>query len=439
MCAVAVSRCVAGGDTEAPEVADISVSRAVGIDDTIEVCARVTDNSAGDVAVVVTVGSIDLPSSTLAASGLRCSSAAAVSFDEGEYIVTITATDESGNVVRVPAGAVVVDLTAPTVDAVVAPGLARPGGIVTLTLVANEVLRGRAQVIATGAAAFSLDVQVDGDRAAVTLSIPDDAISGALILTVTGASDLAGNPAPAATATLTIDATAPTMALLDATTRLSHVPGFDTLFATVAADDAVSVVVTLGDDSAPCVAGDDGGGALNQYFCAVSAQGVPEGSAVAVVVAEDAAGNEARLLLPVEVDLTAPTFVAAQVILPPHPVHPRTTRLGPGSAATVIAAVSEAQATLTAEVAPGTMTCEPECGAVRSCTYAVGAIAEEVPATLTARAEHDGDRGRIGSTCGTIGGGACAAPAGRGVPVFGACAAGPAEDDVAAGSGVMAY
>jgi VCBS repeat-containing protein len=265
------------GDTQAPvvELNDLETN-----DSTPALNGRVNDPNAS---VIVTVNGVDYPAVNNSDGTWSLQDNTVSELGEGEYVVTVKATDEAGNTGSAT-GTLIIDLTAPD-----APVIDNGNG---------SELSGSAEP----GSQIQIDVDGDGnidyttvtDETGVWSITPDPALEHGTEIVVT-ATDSAGNESEPSTSI--IDAQAPNVQIDDVLTNDTT----PSLSGTID-DPTASVVVSLGGEQYTATNNGDGTWVLADNVLPELA----DGSYAVIVEATDEAGNQSRAEGQLEVDSIAP-------------------------------------------------------------------------------------------------------------------------------------
>ena len=301
-------------DSAAPTLADASAVPAMannGTDVTISV-------NGGEAGLTVTAnasalgGAADMALAATADDDTMYSGTVTVTdADDGDQTITITASDATGNSGTATAS-VSVDSAAPTLaDASASPAMANNGTEVTISVNGGEAgLTVTADASALGGAAdMALAATADDDTMYSGTVTVTDADDGDQTITIT-ASDATGNSG-AATASVSVDSTAPTLSDASASPAMAN-NGADVTISvnggeaglTVTAD--ASALGGAADMALAATAADD-----TMYSGMVTVTGAEDGAHAIAITATDATGNSAAASVNVDADSTAPALTMA--------------------------------------------------------------------------------------------------------------------------------
>ncbi|MCQ8849646.1 Ig-like domain-containing protein [Alteromonas stellipolaris] len=234
--------------------------------------------------VIVTINGVDYTATNNGDGSWTLADDVVATLAEGSYTATVTATDPDGNF-STNTGTVVIDTTVPTAPTVDAGNGTEITGTAEAGATVNVDLDG------DGTPDFTVVADSDGNWSVT----PDTPLADGVVVTATATDEVGNN---SGTASDTVDAIAPVVAINDLTTN-------DTTPAlTGTVDDATAIVVVTIDGN-DYTATNNGDGTWTLADNAVAA--LAEGSYPTSVTATDAAGNTATNTGTVVIDTTAPT------------------------------------------------------------------------------------------------------------------------------------
>ncbi|WP_336936595.1 Ig-like domain-containing protein, partial [Acinetobacter beijerinckii] len=274
----------------------VTVDDALTNDNTPALTGTVNDPTAS---IVVTIDGVDYPATNNGDGTWSLADNTVPALTDGDYTITVTATDAAGNV-GTSTGTLSVDTVAPNAPALdpinaVDPitGTAEPGSTVTVTFPDGST----AQVVA------------DPGTGAWTVANPGNLLDGDTVTAT--ATDPAGNTSTPATGTVSADITAPMVTVDDALTN-DNTPA---LTGTVN-DPTASIVVTIDGVDYPATNNGDGTWSLADN----TVPALTDGDYTITVTATDAAGNVGTSTGTLSVDTVAPNAPALDPINAVDPI-----------------------------------------------------------------------------------------------------------------------
>lgn len=279
---------------------------------------------------------------------------------EAALIGQVQLVDLAGNAADVELNTLVaVDRTAPTLSLVGRTSLAGRGGVLSLTVSADEPLQAPPAAVRYREDGTGNDIDLEvtdtgGGVYRLLSRVTDDDTDGRWNVLVGFGSDLAGNVCDDLVVTdFVIDTTAPTFSTPPTVVdeAISRQPGHDATVLTFAVAEPARATVSLADGTElPCTDVDQ----IN-YTCSVAAEDIASDGAVVVFVeVSDEVGNRAFSSVGLVVDTVAPTLLGNTVELLPAAgaLLDEVASLTSGAQLRVSFSVDDSEATVVARVAP---------------------------------------------------------------------------------------